>query len=639
MRLLLRVRRPEMLKRVEGMLVGEDHETAAIVLRLQPPIDTSVSRAPTFDRIREMAAAHVPPAFVVGEPILIHDMFQYVEDDGRMLFRVSLVLLAGVIFVLFRSLRWVVLPLLVVASSVLWTEATLVLSGLRLSMVSSMLSSLLTIIGVQTAMHIIVHFRDLRTQLGPVESLRRTIVELSSAIFWIVVTTAAGFGALFSSDVSPASSFGLMMSLGSMMVLVAVVAILPGAALLGRDRGGPRFALGEEHLSRLLANASLWVDRRPVRVAVTAVLVFVLAAAGFYRLEIETDFSKNFRASSPIVKSLEFVETRLGGAGTWEVNFPAPGELTPEYLDHVRGLAERLRAIGADGGPRLTKVIAITDILDLVPRMPFAPGTIRDKLDSIAEFQPEYESSLYAASAGRMRLVLRARERQPSASKLALIETVDRIAKEEFEGATTTGLFVLMTHIIESLLRDQIVSLVLASAGVAAMMAVAFSGIRIGVLSLVPNLLPIALVVGYMGWAGMPINMGTAMIASVSLGFTVDFSIHYLSGFRRARAAGRDFSAALVETNRDVGRALVFATLALIAGFSVLTLSHFIPMVHFGLLVSFAMIGGLLGNLGLLPLMLRFIEPRDAAEKRSEEPLNSGTTVVQEQRPGSQPPV
>jgi len=111
----------------------------------------------------------------------------------------------------------------------------------------------------------------------------------------------------------------------------------------------------------------------------------------------------------------------------------------------------------------------------------------------------------------------------------------------------------------------------------------------------------------------LPINIATAMIASVSLGLTVDSSIHYISGYRRALRRGCSVEAALCETQSNVGRALVLANLALIAGFSVLTLSHFIPLVYFGILVSVAMFGGLVGNLVLLPLLLGWIGRRQTA--------------------------
>ena len=207
-----------------------------------------------------------------------------------------------------------------------------------------------------------------------------------------------------------------------------------------------------------------------------------------------------------------------------------------------------------------------------------------------------------------MRILLRARERQRSDSKLGLITEVEKLARKEFPDAKATGLFVLLTFLIDSLLRDQLVSFALAAVGIGTMMTIAFRSLWIGLISLVPNLFPIVLVIGTMGWVGLPINMATAMIASVSMGLTVDSSIHYISGYRRARGRGMSVIEALRKTHAGVGRALVFANLALIVGFSVLTLSYLIPLIYFGILVSVAMFGGLVGNLVLLPLLLRWVD-------------------------------
>ena len=171
-------------------------------------------------------------------------------------------------------------------------------------------------------------------------------------------------------------------------------------------------------------------------------------------------------------------------------------------------------------------------------------------------------------------------------------------------------MYVLLTFLIESLLRDQVVSFFLAAVGIAVMLGLAFRSLRLGMVAVLPNLFPIVLVIGTMGWIGLPVNIATAMIASVSLGLTVDSSIHYISGFRRARARGLDVAEALQQTHSSVGRAVVMANLALIVGFSVLTLSHFIPLVYFGILVSVAMLGGLAGNLVLLPVLLARVERR-----------------------------
>jgi predicted RND superfamily exporter protein len=620
---LFQQRRSQLLEFARGILIGSDNETTGIVLRLIPEDESSISRDETIRGIRQLAVEHKLPqgretqTYVVGEPVLVHDMFEYVEQDGQRLFYVSLALLGFVIFALFRSVRWVVLSVLLVAVTVIWTKAILVLCGIRLSMVSSMLNSLVTIVGIATVMRMMVYYREQRASFDPVESFRKTIIELSPAIFWTTVTAAAGFVSLLSSKITPVRSFGTMMTLGTMLVLVSGSGLLPAGILYGRLGADIPTGTAERRLVGLLGGMTEWVERYRVWIIGTVILLTIWSIAGLGRLQLDTDFSRNLRASSPIVQALNFVETRLGGAGTWEVNFPAPAELTPEFLNRVRSLATKLRNLPVAQGetPQLTKVVAMTDLLDLIPGSLTAAGDIRRKLDLIKAFQPEFETSLYNAKAGRMRFVLRAKERTASEAKLNLIDSVGEAARSEFKEAKTTGIYVLLTFLIESLLRDQIISFGLTVAMVLVIMVLAYRSLRIGLVSLVPNIFPILLVVGAMGWLNVPINVGTAMIAAVSMGLTIDASIFYLYGYRRSREAGLSLREALRTTHQGFGRALVFGTLALVVGFSVLALSRFIPLVYFGVLVSLAMLGGLVGNLLLLPLLLPLVDkdpPPDA---------------------------
>ena len=310
------------------------------------------------------------------------------------------------------------------------------------------------------------------------------------------------------------------------------------------------------------------------------------------------------------MQSLDFFETRLGGAGTWEVNFPAPPEFNDKFIANVASLAADLRELeGNDTPGQLTKLVAVTDGLDLIPQ--FLPLSWR--LGALKQMQPDFISSLYNARDGRMRIMLRAKERQPSEAKLKLIADVERVTRQHFPEAQATGLFVLLTFLIESLMDDQLSSFALSATANVVLMWIAYRSATLGFILLIPNLFPIVLVIGTMGWIGLPINIATAMIASVSVGLTIDSSIHYVAGFRESRAAGLSFAAAIKATHQDVGLALVFSNVALVLGFSVLTLSHFIPLVYFGILVSVAMVGGLLGNLILLPLLLRLVDGKDVA--------------------------
>ena len=131
-------------------------------------------------------------------------------------------------------------------------------------------------------------------------------------------------------------------------------------------------------------------------------------------------------------------------------------------------------------------------------------------------------------------------------------------------------------------------------------------------IALVPNVLPIAVVTGLMGWLGLKINMGAAMIAAVSIGLSIDSSVHYITAFLRARGQGQTLPEALAAVHQSVGRAMVFSTLALVVGFSVLCTSQFVPTIYFGVLVSLTMLGGLAGNLVVLPVLLT-IATRDPA--------------------------
>jgi len=605
-----RFRREKTLRLLEGMLVSDDHKIVAVLLKVLPEDRSQVPRAEVIADLRQIAASHDPPAYVVGEPVMLHDMFSYVEHDGNLQFQVSLGLLGLVTLILFRGVRWLLLPVLVVAGAMVWTRALLVLAGMQLSVLSSILNSLMTIIGVATVMHVIVQFGERARRESRDAAARTTIREIGPPVFWTCATTAAGFAALLSSKIEPVRSFGLMMTGGAMLVFVAVLLILPGGILIGPWNTIPGRSPREARLVQVMSRIAGWVERHPWIIGGTSLVLFVVTVSGLRWLTVQTDISENFRRSTLIVQSLQFVESRLGGAGTWEVDFPAPETLSAGYLERVESLTEQLRVLDVDG-LEITKVLSLTDGLDLIPKFPFLLDTLERRLDVLRAFQPGFVSQLYNPQAKRMRILLRSREQLPAELKLKLIGRVQEVAQLEFPEAQVTGVYVLLARLVMNLMRDQWVSLLLATSGILVLMSVAFRSVSFGLISLVPNLFPIAIVVGGMGWVGLPVNIATAMLASVSMGLTVDGAIHYFAGFRRARKAGLDVSEALRETHKDVGRALLFATLALVVGFSVLTLSHFVPLIHFGVLVSVAMLGGLLATLFVLPLLLRLVAPKD----------------------------
>jgi predicted RND superfamily exporter protein len=617
--------RRALLSLFDGILIGPDQETTAIVLQLYAGDSDNMARVDTIRAIRAVAREFDAKTSVAGEAVQIQDMFDLVERDGNLLYLASLGVLSFMLMIIFRSIRWVLVSVGIVITCVVCTRAILVLAGAQLSMVSSMLNSLVTIISISTTVHIIVYYRELRGTLNARDAAVQTLRELWHPVLWTVVTIAVGFAALLVSEIVPVRSFAIMMTLATLLVIVVTLAVLPAAFASGSNVPIPGRVRLEDQLDAVLNRMAHLIDRHPAGTAVVCLALTAITAPGLWMMQVETDFSKNFRESSPIVQSLRFVESSLGPAGTWDVAFNVPDPLTSEFLDQTKELTNVLKDLSTEDCQ--LDVLSLNDAIDVPPRL----GNARARLQKIDQRQHDLVQSFYNSERRRMRIVLRSPEQQSTEAKLAQIQrvrdaiaahfertqTVASEATKQAEPPVASGLFVLMARIIDSLLEDQWKSFLWACFGTFACMAIAFRSVRIGLISLVPNVFPIALVTGSMGLLNVPVNIGTAMIASVSMGFTC--SVHYIEVFQNALPKV-GLSQALMIAQSSVGKAVVLAHFALVAGFMVLTASEFIPLVYFGALLSLSMIGGLISDLVLLPLLLRWTTPaRDEMKLETSE--------------------
>ena len=631
---------------LEGYAVGTDHRTAAVVCVLKSPAvasrDTSTQAAPrpeadfradAIDRLRA-AMADLPAGTVAGEPVMLRDGFAMLKRDGNLLGTASAVLAGAVLLASFRSLRWLIVPLAVVLLALWSTRGVLAVIGLKLTMVSTMLSAMVTVVAIATVVHVIVEFRRQREEgLPPAAALERTI----SILFWPVVgsiaTDVIGFGSLIASRVGPVHDFGIMTSVGAVMVLVATALVVPFLALWGRFDTDPQRAWGEGVLELGLDGLVRRIVRHPGPILLGSTLLVAAAVAGMRWLEVETDFTRNFRRSSPVVASYDMIETRLGGAGVWDVLLPAGEAIDGKVLGDMARLEQRLRTEvtipDRDGRavPALTKVMSLADVmaavspisLERLQSTQLGSWLVAGAIEMIQKQVPQLSRTFIGRDpedgSTWLRVMLRAHERQPAPQKRAIIEQVNRIVAEEFPAragrpaGAVTGFFVLLSQLVDRMLSDQWLTFLLAAAGIFLLLAVSFRSLLVATVALVPNALPIFVVLGLLGWAGERINMGTAMIAAVSMGLSVDSSIHYLAAFRRRLAAGQPIAAALETAHQTAGRAMIFSTLALVIGFLALTTSGFIPTVSFGALSCLTLTGGLLGNLVVLPVLLSLLGP------------------------------
>jgi len=350
--------------------------------------------------------------------------------------------------------------------------------------------------------------------------------------------------------VGPVHDFGIMTSVGAVMVLVATALVVPFLALWGRFDADPQRAWGEGVLELGLDGLVRRIVQHPGPILLGSTLLVAAAVAGMRWLEVETDFTRNFRRSSPVVASYDMIESRLGGAGVWDVLLPAGEAIDGKVLGDMARLEHRLRTEVTipdhDGRamPALTKVMGLADVMAAVSPIPLerlqstrvGNWLVTGALDVMQNQVPQLSRTFIGRDPDDgstwLRVMLRAHERQPAPQKRAIIDQVSRIVAEEFPArdgrpaGAVTGFFVLLAQLVDRMLSDQWLTFLLAAVGIFLLLAVSFRSLLVATVALVPNALPIFVVLGLLGWAGERINMGTAMIAAVSMGLSVDSAIH-----------------------------------------------------------------------------------------------------------------
>ena len=603
------------------VLIGDDNITTAIVLRFAPlnaddvaigkkhaeVVLATVPRAQTVANIREIATKFTSSsgfaAHLVGEPVQELDAVQYVDHDNWWLWVWAVSVVGLVLLIAFRNLKDAVVPLLIAGAVLVWTRALAVQYGVRLGMVSSMLNPVVVIVAVAAVIPLLaryrVHCRTTNARTALVTALR----EFGLTVVGMSLAAAFGCAALMTSEIYPLAEFGALLSTAAVLTIPAIFCILPFGMLLGTARSNAKVAAVATPSESIAPRLSRF-QAASVPLSLAMSVAFLFALAGCWRLQIETDFIKNFRPSSSIAVGLDFVERHFGGSATWEVNFPTPDEITEEFLVKVEKMANELREVQVAGRPALTKVICLADGEAIVPRT-FFTSRLSQRLWLLDKLQAEYVSTLYNAEEKRMRLMLRSLERQSSQDKLEIIRQVTATTRQHFPEAQATGIFVLITFLIENLLRDQWMSMGVAAACISLMVAIGFRSLTFGLISLIPNVMAIVLVIGSMGWLGLHVNIASAMMASIFLGLLSGSTIHFLLAFRQARTSGSDVSASIAAAGQSSGHATALRHVILFAGFLTLTASQFIPVISSGIMACLMIIGGVVGQRCLLPALLR----------------------------------
>ena len=211
------------------------------------------------------------------------------------------------------------------------------------------------------------------------------------------------------------------------------------------------------------------------------------------------------------------------------------------------------------------------------------------------------------------RITMRIKDSMDDLDRSEVLEKIHRFAIDEAgfeeEQVHFTGLMVLYNNMLQSLFRSQILTMGIVFLCIMGMFLVLFRSLSVSVIAILPNLLAAGVVLGFMGIAGIPLDMMTITIAAITVGIGVDHDIHYITRFKKEFAIDHDYIASMHRAHASIGRALLYTAVTIIVGFSILTLSNFIPSVYFGLLTALAMLSALLASMTLLPKLILVFKP------------------------------
>ena len=576
--------------------------------------------------------------YLGGAPMIADDLVTFVRGDLRNFSLAVLLLIIGALGLIFRKLRYVMLPIACCGVAGVTMVGILGLMDWRVTVVSSNFISLLLIITISLTVHLMVRYRQLKATRhfsNEDRLLQHAVLSMWRPCLYTALTTAVAFGSLLVSGILPIITFGWMMMMGVATALIVAFTLFPAImSLLSPDNT----ELSKDIRLNLTSALATVTSRLRGGVLVVYALVAAFSIYGLTQLRVENSFIDYFRENTEIYQGMQLFDDKLGGTLSFDliVNLPeteAPpddgfgfdsfgaddsaGEdaywFTAPKMNRIKAIHEYL-----DADPFTGKVLSFGAIVQLAEQLnggepvdgflwPILYSRIPETL------KETILNPFVSIEHDQLRFNVRVIESAENLNRNQLLARIERGVEEEFgfadEDVRLTGILVMYNNVLQSLFQSQILTLGVVMLAIMLMFLTLFRSLSIAVLCIIPNAIAATFVLGIMGWLNIPLDIMTITIAAISVGIGVDNTIHYMHRFRREFQRFGNYRETMVYCHNSIGRAMYFTSMTIVAGFSILALSNFIPTIVFGLLTSLAMLVALTGSLTLLPQLLITFRP------------------------------
>lgn len=620
-----------------GGIVSADGKMASIHVRVADDVtpDTRAALVSEVERlVNEARAAHADWRIAItGDPWFTHYHQVYMERDLAMLIPLTMALLFGVMLVVMRRLAGPLLALIGSGVFMMISTSLLVFTGGTMNNTTTMIPPFAFVMAVTVVIHFFTEYRlnFLRSKERGA-ALEHTITELAGPVYYANFSTAVGFLSLSVSTIPAMREFGFAMALGMVLIVFVLMAYSAAVGRLVSPERLTKVDLAQEEKNlasvRLLEKLGNHIFAHRTMWLVIVALSSALTLYGATRIEVETNMLEMFHERDPLYQDAEYYGSRFGGVSSLYIALDGKGpnaltepETLKQFEEVEQFLAKELRAGYTVSPTSFVKTMhraffggdvasyAVPESQAAVAQLLLinTDDTLRDVLNEDGS-RGVVVAWINEHSSGKL---LRMKQRLNE----FLAQLPDRGVKYRVSGTV-----MLDTQLIDDVSKSTFQSFVIAMVVIFLLRLVQFRDVGLGALSLLPNAFPIWTTFGFMGLMGIPLNVSTAMSATVTLGIADDETIHFFASYQAKRRQGIEPRRAIMETLTDKGSGILFSTIIITVGFSTLLFSNYGPTMWFGVVLAISFLFSIFANLVFGPALLDLVRPMREVKAPAKPP-------------------
>ncbi len=602
---------------VIGRIISNDLKTTMIVGRMTPKAgdDPEVS-AKLKAAVEKIVAQEKQSGYhfkLGGGPILNMAFISLGEHDATTFTPLVLVISIVLLWIIFRRPSGMFLSIAVVIFTFMIVLAIQVLLGYKLNNFTANMPIFVVAIGIADAMHLFwIYLIGRRKGLDNHEAIHYSVHKNFLPILLTSLTTAVGFASLGISAVIPIKTLGIATANAALLAFILTILFVPAAlAIINPKVKMEEIRRTKEKSNPFAHRYARFIIQHDLKIILSSIIIFGAIGLGLYHVKVDSNTVRYFKEDVPFRQTVHFIQDNLTGPMAYEIVVDSKqkdGIKSPEFLQTVEQFYKEYQATFGD----VRHVSSLLDVIKKFNEVMNHSKTVPQDQNLIAQYLLLYSLSLPQGMEINDRMDVDEQLLRITSSvnivdtslDLEMIEWIESWWQKTPYSAQTNGQTVMFAHMQHDVTDTLINSILLAITAVSIMMILIFRNLRLLPLFIIPNILPIILVVGVMGWLGITIDIGVAISGAIIIGVAVDDTIHFLVKYREARRRGENIEESLSYVMQYAGSAIIFTTVILSVAFLIFIFSQFLPNVNFGIVTAVALIIAVLVDLLMLPAIL-----------------------------------